>query len=237
MNMEKQQQWKRHFIINVALSSVFLFIFLVTLNSSLHSFSPCLLLPSGLSFLQMPFPDSGRLCLLALLSAHLLQSFSSEFESRPSPRNASKATMILISYNPPKFNSLFSHLATRSQPIKSLPFMTLLSLDGAVGTSVTEHFLLVHHEILGNADSVAIPWDASAWCFFDQGLASYDLAHKILEVLLDSHLMQAFLTELVVLLRKWNLVKILCICASGGKFFDGLAIPETTSGRQHHISF
>ena len=115
--------------------------------------------------------------------------------------------------------------------------MTLLSLDGAVGTSVTEHFLLVHHETLGNIDSVVIPWDASAWCCFDQGLAPYDFAHKILEVLLDSHLMQAFLTELVVLLRKWNLVKILRICALGGKFFDGLATAETTSGRQHHTSF
>ena len=57
--------------------------------------------------------------------------------------------------------------------------MTLLSLDGAVGTSVTEHFLLVHHEILGNIDSVVIPRDVSAWCSFDQGLAPYDFAHKI----------------------------------------------------------
>ena len=72
-------------------------------------------------------------------------------------------------------------------------------------TLLHNHFLLKHHEMLVNVDSVAVPWNTtsgatelagvnvSAWRFTDQGLASYEFAHAAVEVSLHRHPMQSFL--------------------------------------------
>ena len=61
------------------------------------------------------------------------------------------------------------------------------------------HFLLEHHKILVNIDSVAVPWDtisgatelaginASTWRFTDRGLAPYKFAHAAVEVSLNRY--------------------------------------------------
>jgi hypothetical protein len=90
------------------------------------------------------------------------------------------------------------------------------------------HFLLEHHEMLVNVDSVAVPWDttsgatelagvnASAWRFTDQGLAPYEFAHAAVEVSLHRHPMQSFLLELGAILEKRNLFSGERTCLSAG---------------------
>jgi hypothetical protein len=110
-------------------------------------------------------------------------------------------------------------------------------------TLLHNHFLLEHHEMLVNVDSVAVPWDAtsgatelvgvkaSAWRFTDPGLAPYEFAHTAVEVSLDCRPMQSFLLELAAILKKWNLTNILGLCSLGAKSLDGPATMEFTSGR------
>ncbi len=105
------------------------------------------------------------------------------------------------------------------------------------------HFLLEHHEMLVNVDSVAVPWDttsgatelagvnASAWRFTDQGLAPYEFAHAAVEVSLYRHPMQSFLLELGAILEKRNLANILGICSLGEKSIERPTTMEFTSGR------
>ena len=105
------------------------------------------------------------------------------------------------------------------------------------------HFLLEHHEMLVNVDSVAVPWDttsgatelagvkASAWRFTEQGLAAYEFTHAAVEISLHCHQMQSFLLELRAILEKWNLANILGICSVSEKSLDRPTTMEFTSGR------
>ncbi|KAL9104773.1 MAG: hypothetical protein Q9163_000323 [Psora crenata] len=99
------------------------------------------------------------------------------------------------------------------------------------------HFLLEHHEMLVNVDSVVVPWDTTSGAtelagrFTDRGLAPYEFTHAAVEVSLHHHLMQPFLLELGAILEKRNLANILGICSLGEKFIDSPATMEFTSGR------
>ena len=108
---------------------------------------------------------------------------------------------------------------------------------------IHNHFLLEHHEMLVNVDSVAVPWDttsgatelaglkASAWRFTEQGLVAYEFAHAAVVVSLHCHQMQTFLLELRAILEKWNLANILGICALSEMSLNRPTTIEFTSGR------
>ena len=116
--MEKRRRWERLLIINVAPSNLFLLIFLTTLNSFFQSFSPCLLLASDLSFLQLFSPGPGRPYLpnYPLLFYHPCYH-SSNPDLQLGMRQRLRRSRSLTS---PPTRSLFSHLTTRLFPSSPL---------------------------------------------------------------------------------------------------------------------